>query len=48
MYFNLKPNRTIYEWVKEAYGRSNFSIDQYMVKHDSGVYILAAPPVRIL
>ena len=44
MYFNLKPNRTIYEWVKEAYGRSNFSIDQYMVKHDSGVYILAAPP----
>ncbi|MFK4998204.1 CpaE family protein [Bacillus sp. N9] len=44
MHFNLKPSRTIYDWVKEAYGRSNYSIDQYMDKHESGVYILAAPP----
>jgi pilus assembly protein CpaE len=44
MYFNEKPKRTIYEWVKEAYGRSTYSIDQYMMKHDSGVSILAAPP----
>ncbi|WP_053361544.1 AAA family ATPase [Bacillus sp. FJAT-27251] len=44
MYFNEKPKRTIYEWVKEAYGRSTYSIDQYMMKHDSGVSFLAAPP----
>lgn len=43
MYFDEKPKRTIYEWVKEAYGRPNFTIDQYMVSHDSGVSILAGP-----
>jgi pilus assembly protein CpaE len=44
MHFNEKPKRTLYEWVKEAYGRSNYTIDQYMVHHASGVSILAAPP----
>ncbi|KKK36315.1 hypothetical protein WQ57_19695, partial [Mesobacillus campisalis] len=44
MYFNEKPKRTIYEWVKEAYGRTNYTIDQYMLQHPSGVAILAAPP----
>lgn len=44
LYFDIKPTRTIYEWVKEAYGRTHYSIDQYMVKHSSGVSILAAPP----
>ncbi|PGS51937.1 AAA family ATPase [Bacillus sp. AFS041924] len=44
MYFDLKPKRTIYEWVKEGYGYDHYSIDQYMVKHDCGVYVLAAPP----
>lgn len=44
MHFNEKPKRTIYEWVKEAYGRSNYTIDQYMVHHASGVSIFAAPP----
>lgn len=44
LYFDIKPNRTIYEWVKEAFGRSHYSIDQYMIKHSSGVSILAAPP----
>ncbi|MBM4764490.1 AAA family ATPase [Bacillus sp. B15-48] len=43
VYFNEKPKRTIYEWVKEAYGRSNYTIDQYMIHHESGVAILAAP-----
>ncbi|WP_174733632.1 AAA family ATPase [Mesobacillus harenae] len=43
MYYNLKPKRTIYEWVKEAYGRSNYTIDQYMAIHESKVAILAAP-----
>lgn len=44
MFFNQKPKRTIYEWVKEAYGRPNYSIDQYMVNYDNNISILAAPP----
>lgn len=44
MYLDLKPKRTIYEWVKEGFGYNHYSIDQYMVKHDCGVYVLAAPP----
>jgi pilus assembly protein CpaE len=44
MHFNEKPKRTIYEWVKEAYGRPNYTIDQYMSRHESGVSFLAAPP----
>jgi pilus assembly protein CpaE len=44
MYFNEKPKKTIYEWVKEAYGRSTYTIDQYMIQHETGVSILAAPP----
>lgn len=43
MYFNEKPKKTIYDWVKEAYGRSHYTINQYMTKHDSGVSIMAAP-----
>ncbi len=44
LYFDLKPKRTIYEWVKEGYGDSQYSIDQYLVQHSSGVSVLAAPP----
>lgn len=44
MYFDVKPKRTIYEWVKEGYGNDRFSIDQYMIRHDCGVSVLAAPP----
>ena len=43
MYFNMKPKRTIYEWVKEGYGRQNYSISQYMTVSESDVSILAAP-----
>ncbi len=43
MYCNLKPKRTIYEWVKEGYGRPNYSIDQYMTVSESDVSVLAAP-----
>jgi pilus assembly protein CpaE len=43
MYCNLKPKRTIYEWVKEGYGRSNFSIKHYMTVSESNVSVLAAP-----
>ncbi|WP_223592025.1 AAA family ATPase [Neobacillus bataviensis] len=44
MYYNTKPKKTIYEWVKEGYGRSIYSIDQYMTLVDGDVSILAAPP----
>jgi pilus assembly protein CpaE len=44
LYFDLKPKRTIYEWVKEAYGNPHYSIDQYLLSHQSGVSVLAAPP----
>ena len=43
MYNNVKPKRTIYEWVKEGYGRDNYSISQYMTNVEGGVSILAAP-----
>ncbi|MBS8266581.1 hypothetical protein DYI25_19340 [Mesobacillus boroniphilus] len=43
MFLNIKTKRTIYEWVKEAYGREELTIDQYMATHESGVSVLAAP-----
>jgi pilus assembly protein CpaE len=43
MYCNLKPKRTIYEWVKEGYGRDNYPISQYMTSSEFDVSILAAP-----
>ncbi|UTR11515.1 AAA family ATPase [Evansella sp. LMS18] len=44
MYFDLKPKLTIYEWVKEGYGGSEFSLTKYLVKHKCGISVLAAPP----
>lgn len=44
MYNNVKPKRTIYEWVKEGYGREKYSINQYMTTVEGDVSILAAPP----
>ncbi|WP_256988830.1 AAA family ATPase [Bacillus sp. EB106-08-02-XG196] len=43
MYCNLKPKRTIYEWVKEGCGRDNYPISQYMTSGEFDVSILAAP-----
>jgi pilus assembly protein CpaE len=44
MYYNMKPKRTIYEWVKEGYGSVEHSISQYMTTVEGDVSILAAPP----
>ncbi|WP_042460920.1 AAA family ATPase [Neobacillus dielmonensis] len=44
IYYNVKPKRTIYEWVKEGHGRPNYSITQYMTELDVDVTVLAAPP----
>ncbi|MED1468702.1 AAA family ATPase [Bacillus salipaludis] len=44
MYCNVKPKKTIYEWVKEGYGREQYSINQYMTAVEGNVSILAAPP----
>ncbi|PFG04596.1 AAA family ATPase [Bacillus sp. es.034] len=43
MHFDIRPNGTLYEWVKEEYERHSYSIDKYLVLHDSGVSILPAP-----
>lgn len=43
MYFDLKPKKTIYEWVKEGEAREEIDIDKFMTKHESGVSVLAAP-----
>lgn len=43
MYCNLKPKRTIYEWVKEGYGRDTNPLSQYMTNCEFDVSILAAP-----
>ncbi|WP_374055019.1 AAA family ATPase [Rossellomorea sp. FM04394] len=43
MHFDIRPNGTLYEWVKEEYEQHSFSIDKYLVQHDSGVSILPAP-----
>ncbi len=44
MYLDLKPNRTIYEWVKEAVERGRYGIESYVSHHSSGVAILPPPP----
>jgi pilus assembly protein CpaE len=44
VFLNIKPKRTIYEWVKEGYGRDNYTIDQYMHTDDKGIAVLASPP----
>lgn len=44
MYLDIKPKKTMYEWVKEGYERGQYSIDGYMSKHESGVAILSTPP----
>lgn len=43
MYFDLKPKKTIYEWVKEGEARQELDIDKFMTMHESGVSVLAAP-----
>lgn len=43
MYCNLKPKKTIYEWVKEGSGKNNYSIIQYMTNCEYDISILAAP-----
>ncbi|MCM3765809.1 AAA family ATPase [Neobacillus niacini] len=43
IYFNERPKRTIYEWVKERNRREQFSIRQYMTQVDGDVFVLAAP-----
>jgi pilus assembly protein CpaE len=43
MYCNMKPKKTIYEWVKEGYGRDHYPISQYMTSCEFDVSILAAP-----
>ncbi|HWL25863.1 MAG TPA: AAA family ATPase [Ureibacillus sp.] len=43
LYYDLKPKKTIYEWVKEEYGALNNDPSKFMITHSSGVNILPAP-----
>lgn len=40
--FDIKPKITIYDWIK-ANGDAQENIEHYLLKHQSGVEILAAP-----
>ncbi|MRH44306.1 AAA family ATPase [Aquibacillus halophilus] len=44
IYCDIKPKETIYEWIKEGYDREDYTIQDYLTKHESGVHVLAAPP----
>ncbi|MCF6137284.1 AAA family ATPase [Pseudalkalibacillus berkeleyi] len=39
---DVKPKRTIYDWVKEGYGRS-IGVERFMLEHSSGVKVLPSP-----
>ncbi|MDQ0350779.1 pilus assembly protein CpaE [Alkalibacillus filiformis] len=41
LFLDLKPKKTVYEWVKEASSHSD--IKNYMTSHESGVDLLASP-----
>lgn len=43
IFFDVQPKRTIYEWVKEEQDQYSGEIDRYMIRHASGVEMLAAP-----
>lgn len=42
LYYDVKPKKTIYEWVKEGYGLTD-ELESFMSKHSSGVDVLSAP-----
>lgn len=43
MYMDLRPRRTIYEWIKEGDNRTELDIDSFLTKHEEGVSVMAAP-----
>lgn len=42
LYYDVKPKKTIYEWVKQGYGSID-KLENFMSKHSSGVDVLPAP-----
>ncbi|NMD70121.1 AAA family ATPase [Bacillus sp. DNRA2] len=43
--FDKEPKATIYDWVKESLDEKDGEVEPYMVKHQSGVEFIAAPPL---
>lgn len=41
--FDLQPSKTIYDWVKQSYENGDKSYERFLLKHKSGIHILAAP-----
>ncbi|MBP1949282.1 AAA family ATPase [Virgibacillus litoralis] len=42
MYMDLKPKRTIYDWVKED--QDGTKIENFMTEYKNGISVMAAPP----
>lgn len=43
--FDKEPKATIYDWVKESLDEKDGEVEPYMMKHQSGVEFIAAPPL---
>ncbi|AGK55956.1 AAA family ATPase [Bacillus sp. 1NLA3E] len=43
--FDKEPKATIYDWVKESLDSNDGQVEPYMMKHQSGVEFIAAPPL---
>lgn len=41
--FDLQPTKTIYDWMKQSYENGDKSYDKFLLKHKTGIQILAAP-----
>ncbi|MBO8172217.1 MAG: AAA family ATPase [Bacillaceae bacterium] len=41
--FDVKPRRTIYDWVNEEYNDAKIGVERVMIKHESGVHIFPSP-----
>lgn len=41
--FDLQPTKTIYDWMKQSYENGDKSYEKFLLKHKSGIHILAAP-----
>lgn len=42
LFLDIRPKRTIYDWVKEEYGRTDGDIEPYL-EEKGGIHILSAP-----
>lgn len=41
--FDLQSTKTIYDWIKQSYENGDKSYDRFLLKHKTGIHILASP-----